>query len=115
MKAKILLFGAAAVAFVPSSAPAQTAPPGQGYINGSGYWHSTGPDPTQVGQPGADCEDLIASGDGSDPGNSASSGHSAFGGSAGDVYAGSAPQNMRNSVSVSQYDTGCLHGTTGPR
>lgn len=113
MKATILTMGAVALAFAPA-ASAQT-PPGQGYINGQNYWHSTGPDPTQVGQPGADCEDLIASGDGSAPGKAGENGSSAFGGSAGDVYAGSQPQNMRNSVSVSQYDTGCLHGTTGPR
>jgi len=108
MKAKIALIGAFALTFAPSFASAQTAtPPGQGYVNGSGYWHSTGPDPTQVGQPNQDCEELIASQTGSYPGNSSTSGHSAFGGSAGDVYAGSAPQNMRNSVSVSQYDVAC--------
>jgi hypothetical protein len=60
-----------------------------------------------TGQPGQDCEALIASGMGSDPGNSASSGHSAFGGSAGDKYAGSQTQNSRNTVSVSQYDQAC--------
>jgi hypothetical protein len=107
MKGMILMVGAVALAVAPSFASAQTAPPGQGYINGSGYWHSTGPDPTQVGQPGQDCEQLIADQAGSDPGNSSSSGHSAFGGSAGDVYAGSQPQNSRNSVSVSQYDVAC--------
>jgi hypothetical protein len=107
MKGKILMIGAAAVALAPAFASAQTVPPGQGYIHGTNYWHSNGPDPTQVGQPGQDCEELIANNMGSDPGNSASSGHSAFGGSAGDVYAGSQPQNSRNSVSVSQYDVAC--------
>jgi hypothetical protein len=107
MKRKILMIGAAAVALAPAFASAQTVPPGQGYIHGTNYWHSNGPDPTQVGQPGQDCEELIANNMGSDPGNSASSGHSAFGGSAGDVYAGSQPQNSRNSVSVSQYDVAC--------
>ena len=107
MKANILLFGAAALAVAPTVASAQAVPPGQGYINGSGYWHSTGPDPTTVGQPNQDCEELIADQMGSDPGNSAANGHAAFGGSAGDVYAGSAPQNSRNSVSVSQYDVAC--------
>jgi hypothetical protein len=107
MKRKILMIGAAAVALAPAFASAQTTPPGQGYVHGTNYWHSNGPDPSQVGQPGQDCEELIATNMGSDPGNSASSGHSAFGGSAGDVYAGSQPQNSRNSVSVSQYDVAC--------
>jgi hypothetical protein len=107
MKAKIALIGAVVLTFAPSFASAQSVPPGQGYLNGQGYWNSTGPDPTTVGQPNQDCEELIASQMGSDPGNSSSSGHSAFGGSAGDVYAGSQPQNSRNSVSVSQYDVAC--------
>lgn len=105
MKAVILLFGAAAMSFIPASAFAQTSPPGNGQYNGQGYWHSVGPDTT--GQPDQDCEDLIASGTGADPGHSADSGHSAFGGGAGDVYAGSQPQNSRNSASVSQYDVAC--------
>ena len=105
MKATILLFGAAAMSFIPASALAQTSPPGNGQYNGQGYWHSVGPDTT--GQPDEDCEELIASGTGADPGHSADSGHSAFGGSAGDVYAGSQPQNSRNSASVSQYDVAC--------
>jgi len=70
-------------------------------------WCLMYPDAYEVGQPNQDCEELIASQMGSDPGNSSSSGHSAFGGSAGDVYAGSQPQNSRNSVSVSQYDVAC--------
>ena len=106
MKTKILLFGAAAMALVPSLAPAQTAP-GNGQNNGQGYWHTNGPDST--GQPSQDCEELIASGQGSDPGQSADNGHAAFGGSAGDVYAGSQPQNSRNTASVSQYDVACSH------
>lgn len=60
-----------------------------------------------TGQPSQDCEELIASGSGSDPGNSGANGSSAFGGSAGDVYAGSQTQNSRNSASVSQYDQAC--------
>ena len=107
MKRKILMIGAAAIAVAPAFASAQTAPPGQGYIHGTNYWHSNGPDPSQVGQPGQDCEELIANNMGSDPGNSASSGHSAFGGSAGDKYAWSQPQNSRNTASVSQYDQAC--------
>ena len=107
MKGKILLFAAAAVLVAPTIVSAQTVPPGQGYVQGTNYWHSTGPDPTQVGQPSQDCEQLIADQMGSDPGNSAANGHAAFGGSAGDMYAGSQPQNSRNSVSVSQYDVAC--------
>jgi hypothetical protein len=107
MKAKILLFGAATLIAAPTVASAQTAPaPGQGQYNGQGYNHMNGPS-TPTSQPNQDCEDLIASGAGSDPGNSASSGSSAFGGSAGDVYAGSQTQNMRNTASVSQYDVAC--------
>lgn len=98
------ILAAGVIAFAPASAFAQTAP-GQGQYNGQGYNHSNGP--TSTGQPSQDCEELIASGEGSDPGNSATSGHSAFGGSAGDVYAGSQPQNSRNTASVSQYDTAC--------
>jgi hypothetical protein len=109
MKGKILMIGAAALAFAPSFASAQTAPPGQGYINGSGYWHNTGPDPTQVGQPDKSCEDvgITPGGSGSAPG-----GGSPFTGedsTSGTHYAGSAPQNMRNSVSVSQYDVACFN------
>jgi hypothetical protein len=110
MNAKILMIGAVALAVAPATVSAQTAP-GNGQNNGTGYWHSTGPSPDQVGQPNQDCEDLIANGDGSFPGHAGDNGSSAFGGSAGDVYAGSQPQNSRNSVSVSQYDVGCLAGT----
>ena len=112
MKATILMIGGAALALAPSAASAQTAPPGNGYINGSGYWHSTGPDPTQVGQPNQSCEDA-----GVTPGNagSAPGGGSPFTGedsTSGTHYAGSAPQNMRNSVSVSQYDVACQNQLT---
>jgi hypothetical protein len=103
------LIAATAIMLSPVLASAQSTAPGNGQYNGKGYWHSTGPDPTLVGQPNADCEELIALGLGADPGNSSSSGHAAFGGSAGDVYAGSQPQNSRNSVSVSQYDVACSH------
>ena len=107
MKTKVLLIGTAAMfALSPSVASAQTAPaPGQGQYNEQGYNHMNGP--ASTGQPSQDCEELIASQMGSDPGNSSSSGHSAFGGSAGDVYAGSQTQNMRNTASVSQYDVAC--------
>lgn len=130
MKRTISLIAAGAIAFGPTLAtagpvrgsmptaphmsspmtaptPSTTTAPGNGQINGTGYNHMNGP--TTTGQPSQDCEELIASGTGSDPGNSASSGHSAFGGSAGDVYAGSQPQNSRNTASVSQYDVACAN------
>ncbi len=104
MKNGLMLVAAGAFALVPAIAAAQTAP-GQGQTNGTGWNHTNGP--TSTGQPGADCEALIAAGLGADPGQSADNGHAAFGGSAGDVYAGSQPQNSRNSASVSQYDIAC--------
>jgi hypothetical protein len=103
MKAKILLIAATTMALAPTLALAQkaptTAPKASGSLNG----------PATTGQPSQDCEDLIATGAGSDPGKSADNGHSAFGGSAGDVYAGSQPQNSRNTASVSQYDVACAN------
>jgi len=74
--------------------------------NGGGYNHLNSPQHA-TGQPSQSCEDLIASGTGSAPGQSSANGHSAFGGTAGDKYAGSQPQNSRNTASVSQYDTAC--------
>lgn len=106
MKNGLLLIAAGAFALMPASFSAQAAP-GQGQTNGTGWDHQNGPDAT--GQPGAECEDLIEDGEGAFPGQSADNGHSAFGGSAGDVYAGSQDQNSRNTASVSQYDTACLH------
>jgi hypothetical protein len=106
MRTGFLIAAAGALALSPASLAAQAAP-GQGQFNGSGWDHMNGPDAT--GQPGAECEDLIEDGEGAFPGHAADNGHSAFGGSAGDVYAGSQPQNSRNSASVSQYDTACLH------
>jgi hypothetical protein len=57
-----------------------------------------------TGQPNKSCETTPNT-----PGNSASAPGSAFNpsGKAGSVYAGEQPQNSRNSVSVSQYDTAC--------
>jgi hypothetical protein len=104
MKALFLLLGATAIAVAPALASAQTAP-GNGQTMGQGYNHMNGP--TTTGQPDQDCEQLIADGLGSDPGQSGDNGSSAFGGSAGDVYAGSQPQNSRNTASVSQYDVAC--------
>jgi hypothetical protein len=112
MKAKILLIGGAALAFAPSPAAAQAVPPGNGYINGTGYNHMNSGN--AFGQPGQSCEDLIASGMGAHPGNAgtAPGGGSPFTGetsNAGQHYAGNAPQNARNTASVSQYDVACSH------
>lgn len=106
MKIGMLMIAVGALAL----APAMAAPGGnggQGSTNGAGWDHLNGPETT--GQPGAECEDLIEDGEGAFPGHAADNGHSAFGGSAGDVYAGSQPQNSRNRASSSQYDTACLH------
>lgn len=61
-----------------------------------------------TGQPGAECGSASAP---NTPGRAASAPGSAFNpeGRAGQVYAGEQPQNSRNPVSVSQYDTACLH------
>ena len=74
--------------------------------NGGGYNHMNSPQHA-TGQPSQECEELIESGEGSFPGQSGANGSSAFGGTAGDQYAGSQPQNSRNTASVSQYDTAC--------
>ena len=107
MKATILALGATALALTPAFAAAQTAP-GNGQNNGNGYWHTNGP--TSTGQPGADCEEIVANG-GSTPGNSSSAPGSAFNpnGNAGTHYAGQQPQNSRNTASVSQYDVACAN------
>lgn len=113
MKAKILMIGAAALAFAPALASAQSSPPGNGQFNGTNYWHSNSGNAN--GQPGQDCVDLVTSGEGSFPGHATTAPGSAFnedpGGVAGSVYAGNQPQNSRNTASVSQYDVACLHGT----
>jgi hypothetical protein len=111
MKAKTLMIGAVALAFAPAIASAQTAP-GNGQFNGSGYWHSNSGN--AFGQPGADCEELVDSGMGATPGNSANArgGGSPFSGedsTGGSHYAGSQPQNSRNTASVSQYDVACAN------
>jgi hypothetical protein len=110
MKAAILLAGATALALAPSFASAQTAP-GNGQYNGNGYWHQNSGDAN--GQPNQSCEDVVAAG-GSTPGNSANApgGGSPFSGedsTGGSHYAGSQPQNSRNTASVSQYDVACAN------
>ncbi len=115
MKATILMLGAAALAFAPSIASSQTAP-GNGQYNGNGYNHMNSGNAT--GQPGQTCQDLIASGEGATPGNSGSSPGSGspfdFADTkAGSKYAGSQPQNSRNTASVSQYDVACSNQNPG--
>ena len=88
-----------------SHGPMNHAMPGahsQGSTHGVGWDHMNGP--TSTGQPGFECEDVR-------PGQAASAPGSAFNedGVAGTRYAGEQPQNSRNTASVSQYDTACLH------
>src|SRR5438445_10615261 len=73
---------------------------------GQGWNHSNGP--TQTGQPNQQCGSANAT---ETPGNAASAPGSAFNpnGNAGTHYAGTQPQNSRNTASVSQYDVACSH------
>ena len=83
------------------------SPPGQGQFQGQGYNHMNSGQAR--GQPNQSCETT-----GSPPGNSGSApgGGSPFIGdssTAGSHYAGSQPQNSRNTASVSQYDVACAN------
>jgi hypothetical protein len=102
------LLGAAALISAPSLVSAQTAP-GNGQYNGQGYWHDNSGN--AYGQPNQSCQDINGGNTGSFyPGNASSAPGSAFNetnGNAGGMYAGSQPQNSRNSASVSQYDVAC--------
>ena len=72
--------------------------------NGGGYNHQNSPQAT-TGQPMQSCETT-----GSPPGGSGSAPGSAFsGGTADTKYAGTQPQNSRNTASVSQYDVACAN------
>jgi hypothetical protein len=110
MKAKFLILGAAAMAVTPSLASAQTAP-GNGQYNGTGYNHSNSGN--AYGQPNQSCQDINGGNTGpSYPGNASSAPGSAFNetnGNAGGMYAGSQPQNSRNTASVAQYDVACAN------
>jgi hypothetical protein len=116
MKTMTLLV-AAVVAVSPAAISAQRGSPGgpkgsmpmnhpmphtTGSTHGTGWDHMNGP--TSTGQPGFECEDVR-------PGQAASAPGSAFNveGRAGTRYAGEQPQNSRNTASISQYDTACLH------
>ena len=93
-----------ATSFAKPGGTPPTAPSSNGASNGVGYTHLNGPATT--GQPGASCETTPNT-----PGQSSSAPGSAFNpdGTAGSVYAGEQPQNSRNTASVSQYDSACLH------
>jgi hypothetical protein len=109
MKTTLLLLGAAAVSLTPGIASAQTAP-GNGQYIGQGYNHLNSGNAS--GQPSQDCQDLVATGEGAYPGNSSASPGAPFNevsGHAGSQYAGSQPQNSRNTASVSQYDIACAN------
>ena len=102
MTRTMLLIAASAMALTPAGLSAQS----QGPTNGNGWDHLNGPDTT--GQPGAECGEEDAP---FTPGQSSEAPGSAFNedGTAHGVYAGEQPQNSRNTASVSQYDTACLH------
>lgn len=112
MQRTIALVAAAALSLSPTVAFGQTAP-GNGQFNGQNYNHSNSGNAS--GQPGADCEFLVANNLGATPGNASSAPGSAFNpdGNAGTHYAGEQPQNQRNSASVAQYDTACSHQQPG--
>jgi hypothetical protein len=110
MKATILLLGAAALAASSTSLSAQQAsPPGMGQFNGTGYWHQNSG--TAAGQPNQSCQTINGGNTGPFyPGNTSNAPGSAFNetnGHAGTMYAGSQPQNSRNTASVAQYDVAC--------
>lgn len=108
MTSKLLFLGAAATALSPTLAAAQTAP-GNGQYNGQGYNHQNSGN--AFGQPDQSCQDINGGNTGPFyPGNSSSAPGSAFNetnGNAGGMYAGSQPQNSRNTASVAQYDVAC--------
>ena len=101
MKRTMLLLAAGAMALAPTTLLAN---PGnsQGPTNGVGWDHLNSGN--AFGQPGFECEDAR-------PGNAEFASGSAFNpdGNAGTHYAGEQPQNQRNTASVSQYDTACMH------
>lgn len=116
-----LLVAAAAFAVAPALASASAPGGGNGRNatapttsqsptgNGGGYNHVNSPQHA-TGQPNQSCQTLVANGQGSYPGNSSSSPGAPFNetnGKAGGQYAGSQPQNSRNTASVSQYDVAC--------
>lgn len=108
MKGTVLF--AAAILLSPALASAQTAP-GNGQFNGQGYWHLNSGNAN--GQPNQSCQDINGGNTGPFyPGNTSTAPGSAFNetnGKAGGMYAGSQPQNSRNTASVAQYDVACAN------
>lgn len=90
---------AIAMASPPSSAPAMRPSTTTTTTPGSAPAHTTG-------QPMQSCQTT-----GTPPGGSASAPGSAFNdsGKAGTKYAGTQPQNSKNSAAVSQYDVACAN------
>lgn len=105
MSTILRLMAAGAIALAPA---VSLAGPGSPKGAATGWDHLNGPDPSQLGQPGAECGSAEAP---NRPGNAEFAPGSAFNpdGTAGTMYAGEQPQNSRNSASVSQYDSACLH------
>ena len=119
MKIYMTMLAAGAIVLVPSIATA--SPPSGGGVrapapttmatkpstsgNGSGYNHMNSPAHI-TGQPSQSCQTT-----GSTPGNAGAAPGSAFNptGTAGSHYAGTQPQNSRNTASVSQYDVACAN------
>ena len=87
----------------PTTTMTTTTPPTSG--NGGGYNHMNSPAHV-TGQPSQSCQTT-----GSTPGNAGAAPGSAFNpsGTAGSNYAGTQPQNSRNTASVSQYDVACAN------
>ena len=106
MTAKTIWLTAGALALMPAMALAGPVSHTTTPAPGAGWDHLNGP--ASTGQPGASCgsEDALLT-----PGNSESAPGSAFNpnGVADSRYAGQQPQNSRNTASVSQYDSACLH------
>lgn len=103
MKSNLLSLGAAAMILTPSLASAQQSQPTNTQTNTqSGQ---------ALGQPNQSCQDINGGNTGpSYPGHTTTAPGSAFNetnGIAGSVYAGSQPQNSKNTASVSQYDVAC--------
>lgn len=80
--------------------------------NGGGYNHTNSPQHA-TGQPNQSCQQINGGNTGpSYPGHTSTAPGSAFNetnGKAGGQYAGSQPQNSRNTASVSQYDVACAN------
>lgn len=106
MTAKRIWLTASIVALLPAMALAGPHTRSASPTPGAGWDHSNGPSTT--GQPGASCGSLDAP---FTPGQSSTAPGSAFNpdGTADSHYAGQQPQNSRNTASVSQYDSACLH------